>query len=121
METPVSAAVVSDSSAPDVELSAQDAGVMAERKRCQGIQNGCEAARLPKSFADKLIADGVTLEAAQTRILDTLRSGAVDVKGPQLPSGGRVQIVGADPLENVWRGIEGALLHRIAPQRFPAR
>ena len=116
---PVNAAVVSDSSALEpVEPTAHDAGVLAERKRCQGIQNGCEAARLPKSFADKLIADGVPLEAAQTRILDTLRSGAGDPKGPQMPSGGRVQIVGADPLENVWRGIEGALLHRIAPHAF---
>lgn len=117
METPNSAAIVPDSSAPE-ELTAHDAGVLAERKRGTAIRNGCKAARLPESFGEKLVADGVSLEVAQTQILETLARTGGDTKGPQLPSGGRVEITGTDPLLNVWRGIEGALLHRIMPEAF---
>jgi hypothetical protein len=94
----------------------RDAGADAERKRIQGILRGCEAARLPHSFANKLIEEKHDLETARGMILDTLRRAAFDDKGPR--PGTRVAIVGADPLENVWRGITGALLHRIDPVAF---
>jgi hypothetical protein len=94
------------------ELNERAEGTAEEKRRISGILNGCEAARLPMSYARKLIDEGHGLEKAQGMILDTLRGRALDDKGPrQGPSA--VQVVGADPLENVWRGITGALLHRI--------
>lgn len=94
-----------------------DAGADAERTRIMGILSGCEAAKLPMSMARKLIDEKTPLLEAQTRILDMLKRTGRDDAGPRVgPS--RVAVVGADPLETVWRGITGALLHRMAPQHF---
>ena len=94
------------------EPNERDAGTLAEKQRISGILNGCEAVRLPMSFARKLIEEGHNLEKAQGMILETCRGRALDDKGPrQGPTA--VAFVGADPLENVWRGITGALLHRV--------
>jgi hypothetical protein len=98
---------------PDAERAAV---VQQERERAQGILAGCRAARLPQSFADKLIADGVPLSEARGKILETMNRSA-DL-GPQ-PGPSRARVTGADPVENVWRGIGGALLHRVNPVKFP--
>ncbi len=98
----------------EVTPNDRDAGADAERKRIQGILNGCEAARLPMTFARSLIEAKHDLETAQGLILETLRKRALDDKGPR-EGGSRGVVVGADPLENVWRGITGALLHRVDP------
>lgn len=100
--------------ATETTQSDRDAGAEQERARVSGILRAIQAARLPLSFGQKLIDAKVPLVEAQSQILDTLRVNALDHKGPQ---GGaqRVAVVGADPLENVWRGITGALLHRIDP------
>lgn len=104
--------------AAGTEPNDRDAGAEAERKRVQGIIRACRAARLPQSFADKLIADGTELVKAQELVFETMAKNGLPDKGPgQGPS--RVAIVGDDPLENVWRGIGGALLHRIQPEWFP--
>ncbi len=94
-----------------------DAVRVAETARCQGILNGCRAARLPQSFADKLIADNVSLVEAQTRILSEL--GKRDGGTPRPGAGPAHQvIVGDDPLVHVRSGIENALLHRVQPHWF---
>jgi hypothetical protein len=96
------------------------AAIARERKRNQGILTGCRAARLGQAYADKLIAEGVTLEEAQTRILAELAIRGGDDRGPKVgPQDPQDPIVGTDPLIHVRAGIEGALLHRIAPDRFP--
>jgi hypothetical protein len=93
-----------------------DRAITQERERAQGILAACRAARLPQSFADKLIADGVALSDARGLVLDSLSKAPEHTAGPKDgPSGVRI---GADPLENVWRGISGALLHRINPVAF---
>ena len=77
-------------------------------------------ARFPQTLADRLIREGVSLEAARGTVLEEL--GKQDREGPtRIPSGireyGVVREVG-DPNATVWRGIENALLHRSAPGYF---
>lgn len=101
----------------EVVATERDAAADSERERINGILTGCEAAKLPMSYARKLIDEKTPLVVAQGMILDTLRKAPAQTAGPKDgPSG--VRFVGADPLENVWRGIQGALLHRIDPQNF---
>jgi hypothetical protein len=101
------------------ETVANDADVATaeEQTRIMGIISACEAARLPMSTARKLITDKTKLVDAQSFVLDALRRRGGDDQGPR-PGPSRVAVVGADPLETVWRGIGGALLHRMAPQYF---
>ena len=98
----------------DAEPSERDRGTEAERVRCETILNACTKNRLPAAFASKLIADGVPLVDAQTKILDEIsaRSGG---DTPRQPSG-RIEI-GEDPLVHVRAGIENALLHRFHPRQ----
>jgi hypothetical protein len=101
---------------PAPEPNEQDAARDAERSRIQGIIAGCRAARLPQSYADRLIADGVTLVDAQTRILQELAARGNQNNGPtSTPTGSRDLIVGEDPLVHVRAGVENALLHRMHP------
>ncbi len=101
----------------DDEPNERDAGVDDERARVQGILTACRAARLPQSFADKLIADGVVLVDAQSRVFTELARR--DAGGPRPGAGPQAQIMlGDDPLVHVRSGIENALLHRVAPVWF---
>jgi len=93
-----------------------DRAVAAERSRVQGITQACRAARMPQATADKLIADGVSLVDAQTRIFQELQARNAQDRGPMQPSGTRVEFVGEDPLVHVRAGIENALLHRMHPR-----
>jgi hypothetical protein len=105
-----------DDADEDDEPNELDAVREAETARCQGILTGCRAARLPQSFADKLIGENVSLVEAQTRILTEL--GKRDGQGTRPGSGPTVAIVGEDPLVHVRAGIENALLHRVQPNWF---
>ncbi len=96
-----------------------------ERHRIQTITMGCRAAGLPMSFANGLIeprADKTvrTLEEAQTAILSELqrRGGATGRSAGDGGPGGQVEVTGDDPFVHVRAGIQSALLHRIAPDRF---
>lgn len=95
-----------------------------ERERIQTIGMGCRAVRLPLSFANELIerTPSLTLEQAQTLILkEAMKRGNHDNGPSPVPSGvgGRDLRVGdEDPLVHVRAGIQGALLHRIAPDQF---
>lgn len=97
------------------EPNEADRGADRERKRVQGIISACRAARLPSTFADKLIAEGgLGLEAAQSRIFDEMgrREPTAEIRN-------QVSVqVGEDPLVHVRSGIENALLHRLAPEKF---
>lgn len=98
------------------EPTEADLAVERERRRSQGILKGCRAARLPQTFADDLIARGVSLEDSQTRILEELAKRGGEERGPSpMPSGA---VVGDDPFVHVRSGIENALLHRVAAARF---
>jgi len=98
------------------EPNERDEGAQAERTRVQGILQACRAGRLPQSFADRLISDGVTLVDAQTRVLQEIERR--DPGTPRANSRGREVAVGDDPLVHVRAGIENALLHRCAPSLF---
>lgn len=101
------------------EPNERDMGADAERGRCQGILTACRAARLPQSFADKLIADGVSLVDAQSRVFEELGKRDLPHHGPRSGAAPPAQInVGDDPLVHVRGGIENAILHRVAPTWF---
>jgi hypothetical protein len=102
------------------EPNERDEGAAAENERCEGIRSACLAAKMPRSFEDKLIRDrSMSLVKAQGLVLDELRKRGGDDRGPRSPSGASEIIVGDDPFIHVRAGIEGALLHRVAPHRFP--
>ncbi len=100
---------------PVEEPTERDAGATNERARVQGILLACRSARLPQSFADKMIADGVALVDAQTRVFtelakrDRVGSGAQPGSGPAITGGD-------DHLMHVRSSIENALLHRVRPK-----
>jgi hypothetical protein len=101
------------------EPSERDAGVEAERARNQGILQACRAARLPQSFADKLIEDGVALVDAQSRVFKELALRDSPNAGPRAGAGPAHQLtVGEDPLVHKRAGIENAILHRVSPSWF---
>lgn len=96
------------------EPNERDEAAAAERKRIQGILLACRAGRQPQSLADRLIADNVTLEDAQSQVFRELERRDVDV-----PRGGSrppdVRVTGEDPFVHVRKGMENALLHRFHP------
>lgn len=117
-ESAAAAAAVTADPTVEEKPNERDLATLAERERVQGIQRAVENARLPQSFADEMISDGTTLLDARGKVLDTMAKQPKAVVGnAQTPSG--IRIAGQDPMENVWRGIEGALLHRIDPKGFP--
>jgi hypothetical protein len=97
------------------EANERDAGVSDERARVQGILTACRAARLPQSFADKMIGDGLTLVDAQTRVFTELAKRDRPNAGAR-PGAGAGIAVGEDPFVHVRSGIENALLHRVRPK-----
>jgi hypothetical protein len=98
------------------EPNERDEATAAERARNQGITLACRAARLPQSFADTLVQDGVSLVDAQTRVFKELMKRGGQDRGPSAGPSGAVEITGDDPLVHVRAGIEEALLHRVRPQ-----
>jgi hypothetical protein len=106
---------VEDDEDDDDESNEHDAGVDSERARVQGILTATRAARLPQRFADKLIADGVALVDAQTRVFNELAKRDRASDGPRPGAGPEIRF-GDDPLVHVRSGIENALLHRIRPK-----
>lgn len=119
-EKPERRAGAADSPAP-VEKTDRDHGAEAERVRVQGIIVACRAARLPAKFADDLIAEGLSLVQAQSRVFDELAKRDLSGSGPQPGGGGsgaRVEVIGDDPLVHERAGVIGALCHRVMPESF---
>jgi hypothetical protein len=98
------------------EPNERDVGAETERQRCEGILLACRAARLPQSFAMKLIGDKVSLVDAQARVFAELAKRDVDVPSSR-PDAPVAAVVGDDPLVHARAGITNALLHRVAPDR----
>lgn len=116
---PVTRQAAGDPEDEPTEPNERDLATDAERARCQGITTACRAARLPQSIADKLIADGVSLVNAQTRVFEELAKRDAPNAGPRVGSGPAHQVMmGDDPFVHVRGGIENALLHRVAPHSF---
>jgi len=101
-----------------VEPNERDAGADAERDRCTGILSAVRSARLPLSLATDMIAQKIQLVDAQRKVLDELGRRGLDAHGPQPGSGPSITL-GDDPMVHKRRGIEGALLNRMAPEYFP--
>lgn len=100
------------------EPNDRDRGADAERTRMTGILDACKAARLPQSFARKLIDEKVPLLDAQTRIFKELsvREDPRPNEGPN--AGARASVEGDGPMIHSRDGITEALLHRCNPEHF---
>ena len=92
-------------------------GAEAERARVAHIRLACEAGQMTRAFEAALIEKGVSENEASRQIFEELKLRAVNVprEGDRRPD---VRVVGDDPLVHVRAGIENALLHRIASDRF---
>ncbi len=102
-----------------IEENDNDRGRAAERERVQGIISACVAARLPRSFQDRLIADGKSLVDCQREVFEEMRKRGAEDAGPsRIPSGASRIEVGDDPMVHHRAGIEEAILHRVAPEYF---
>lgn len=100
---------------PPTEPNDRDLGAAQERERIEGILTACRAARLPQTFADRLIKDGTALVKAQSEVFLELQRRDVNV--PRGDSRIDVQVTGVDPFVHVREGIENALLHRCYPKQ----
>jgi hypothetical protein len=102
------------------EPSEADRAIAVERERCQGIMAGCRTARLPQSFAEKLIADNTSLLEARGMILRELELR----NDPSLRTDGKVTpgqvptelVAGEDHFVHKRKAIENAVLHRVMPK-----
>lgn len=102
------------------EPNDRDAGAVMERERIQGIFDAVRAARLPMSEYERHVKSGTPLVDAQRSIFQELAKRDMSANGPQVGSGpSAVQMIGDDPLVHKRKGIENALLHRMASQYFP--
>lgn len=101
---------------PPAEPTDRDRGASQERERINGIMVACRAARLPLSFQDGLIKDGMSLVQAQARVFEEMGR-----REPDAPRQSAVGVtVGDDPvLTHARRGIENAILNRVNPAAFP--
>jgi len=98
-----------------VEKNDLDKGGDAERERITGIMAACTAARMPAAFMQKMIADKIPLVRAQAMVFEELaRRGGDHGAGPQTSD---VRVGGEDVLVHARKGIENAILHRVAPAK----
>lgn len=105
--------------AAPIERNDRDIGAEDERARVQGILSAVRAARLPVKFADDLIAEGLSLVDAQSRVFAELSKRDMQSSGPQPGGAGtRVEVLGDDPLVHERAGVIGALCHRVMPEQF---
>lgn len=100
-QTPTNAPPTTD------QIRAEAAG--AERKRCTQIRNQVRIAQLADSMADDLIARGVSFEDACEEI-----TRAWTEKGSKAPTTSGVSVT-RDENETTRRGMESAILLRVAP------
>lgn len=111
-QTPV--ASVPDGSAANL-IAERNAAAGAERERITEIRVLARTFDLDDAVSDRLVAEGVSIEAARAAVLDELatRSRASGVfSGAELPLGGR------DEQTTRRDAVAGALLHRYDPAAF---
>ena len=92
------------------EATDRQRGADAERERVQGIIHAVRSAGFSAEFGDDMIKRGISLEKAQTMVLDELAKRGGQDRGPR-PGGTGIRVE-SDPSEHVRAGITNALLHR---------
>jgi len=101
---------------PAPEPTDQQKGAETERKRVAGIRKACLNAGCSRALESELIEKGVSLEEAQTRVLEWVGAqNQNDVPRQVSRSSGHEVTVGEDPFIHVREGIENALLHKAHP------
>ncbi len=100
----------------DAEPTEGERAISVERARVQGIINAGRACKVPSSFVDKLISDGVSLVEGQSRCLAEMQKRTADAE-PNHRRGLDISVE-SDPTVHERAGIENAILHRMAPQYF---
>ena len=99
--------VVVDTAAID---SARAEAVVAERARVTEIRSAAVKASVPADVADKMVADGITIDAARAMIIDHLAANQ-----PKTDSHVRATVT-HDQRDTVRDAAENALLHRFDPR-----
>ena len=98
---------------PDPEPTDHDRGIEVERTRAAGISRAVGSARMPSTFIQKWIDEGVTLVEAQNRALDFVAQQIGD-------DGARPNtVVVGDDQERIHMrsGIVNSIMHRGAPDK----
>ncbi|MCO5238862.1 MAG: Mu-like prophage major head subunit gpT family protein [Chitinophagaceae bacterium] len=115
-ETTPAVAATTTPAQPAVDAEAiRAAAVTAERTRVKDIGHAVRSAKLSDEFADKLIADGSTIDAARAAIIDELAKNQPPVETRSTHS---AQVTGEDESVQVRSAMEEAILHRAFPDKF---
>lgn len=102
--------------APQVDEAAiRAAAAKAEKDRQVSIRAVARAAKLPDSFAEKLIADDVTVADARTAVIDELAKASSNE--PETRQTVRIEAGGQDELKTRADAVVNALMHRFDPTK----
>lgn len=112
-----SAAVLPAQLTKDQAEELASGAVKKERERCTAIRGRVKTAGLTEDLANALINEGVTLEAASTRIFEELAKAP---KGQPTQQGNHSASVGTEEREKKKGAMTGALLHRMDAKAHPA-
>ena len=115
-ETTPAVAATTTPAQPAVDAEAiRAAAVTAERTRVKDIRHAVRSAKLSDEFADKLIADGASVDNARAAIIDELAKAQAPVETRSTHS---AMVTGVDESVQVRSAMEEAILHRAAPDKF---
>lgn len=92
-----------------------DAKVRAERQRAAEIRKRCRSLNLGEDFADQLVDEGVTIEAAAVRIVDKMAEGS-----PKAPAAPRSDAPSGDDPTQVRAAMEEAIAVRFQQAYKPS-
>ena len=105
---------VAEPDAPNNNLDTHENGVRAERARAMEIQKIVQAAKLPETYAMRMINDGLSLKKVRKSVLDELAER--NEEGGEIRSQ-KITII-RDELDTCRASVENALLHRFNPDKF---
>ncbi len=88
----------------------QDAAIVGERNRVNDITDVVRKANLKSDFAEKLIKDGTSIEAARALVIDEIAK-----ENERTISSANTVKVGVEEKEKVRKGMEDAIEHRANP------
>lgn len=100
--------VIAENARKEKEL--RDAAIVGERNRVNDITDVVRKANLKSDFAEKLIKDGISIEAARALVIDEIAKE----NETKISSANTVK-VGVEEKEKVRKGMEDAIEHRANP------
>lgn len=102
----------------DALASARAEGARLERARVAGITEAVRKAGLEQALADQLVREGVTVDAARSRVLDQLATRSAEIDGGKPTSSRHAVQVTEAQRDGARSAMVSALLHRANPGQF---